>query len=444
MANFTHTLLARDLDKTAVIDDQQSVSYDQLRTYVKRYAYYLKANGITPGDKIVIALPDRVEWCVAFLATIYIGAIAVIISDKTPADKIVPSTLHIKHPHGILIDQGDQLEEHYEYADDEVGFYLTTSGTTGNQKYIIHRHQSLLNYFNLVIPLFNVDQSSVIFSSPRLSFGYGFGVNIILGLGAGSTILLTNKILSNKLLGQKIKKHNISHFFSTPVFLGMLVKYSPSDAIRDLKSITSAGEPLSSLIKQQFFDLYGKYILNGYGLSETLSYVSTQKLSDSATDHRIIGNPAPGVEVKIKDGKLFVKHPCMAVGYLDEDAFQGEWIQTNDIVELNDQGEIIYISRLDNLVKINGEFVAIDEVEDAILQHDQIQECLVFTELNDVGLLELSANVITDNNITIGVIRRFLSIRLESHKIPKHLYFVHDIPKTLTNKKIRNKSLQLE
>jgi acyl-coenzyme A synthetase/AMP-(fatty) acid ligase len=269
-------------------------------------------------------------------------------------------------------------------------------------------------------------------------------VNIILGLGVGSTILLTNKILSNKLLGQKIKKHNISHFFSTPVFLGMLVKYSPPDTIRDLKSITSAGEPLSSLIKQQFFDLYGKHILNGYGLSETLSYVSTQRLSDTANDHRIIGNPAPGVEVKIKDGKLFIKHPCMAVGYLDEDAFQGEWIQTNDIVELNDQGQMIYISRLDNLVKINGEFVSIDEVEDAIMQYDQIEECLVFTELNDMGLLELSAKVITNIDITFGMIRRFLSIRLAPHKIPKHLYFVDNIPKTITNKKIRNKSLQLK
>jgi acyl-coenzyme A synthetase/AMP-(fatty) acid ligase len=444
MANFTHTLLVRNLDKTAVIDDQQSVSYDELRMYIKRYAYCLKANGIKPGDKIIIALPDSVEWCVAFLAAIYVGAVAVIISDKTPADKIIPSTLHIKHPHGILIDQGDQLEEHYEYNDDEVGFYLTTSGTTGNQKYIIHRHQSLLDYFSLVVNLFEVDQSSVIFSSPRLSFGYGFGVNIILGLGVGSTILLTNKILSNKLLGQKITTHSISHFFSTPVFLSMLVKHAPSDAVRDLKLITSAGEPMSSLIKQQFFDLYGKHILNGYGLSETLSYVSTQQSADLTQDYRIIGKPAPGVEVKIQDGKLFVKHPCKAIGYLDGDTFQEDWIQTNDIVELNDQGELIYISRLDNLVKINGEFVSIDEVEDAILQHDQIEECLVFTELNVMGLLELKANVITSNNVTAGMIRRFLYNRLESHKIPKHIYFVHSIPKTITNKKIRNKSLQSE
>jgi benzoate-CoA ligase len=444
MANFTHTLLARDLDKTAVIDDQQSVSYDDLRTYVKRYAYHLKAIGIKPGDKIVISLPDSAEWCVAFLATIYVGAVAVIISDKTPADKIIPAALHIKHPQGILIDRGDQLEEYHEYSDDEVGFYLTTSGTTGNQKYIIHRHQSLLDYFNIVTKLFEVDQSSVIFSSPRLSFGYGFGVNIILGLGMGATILLTNKILSNKLLGQKITTHGISHFFSTPVFLSMLVKHTPSDAVRDLKLITSAGEPLSSLIKQKFFNLYGKHILNGYGLSETLSYVSTQQSADLTQDHRIIGKPAAGVEVKIQDGKLFVKHPCKAIGYLDGDTFQEEWYQTNDLVELNDRGELVYISRLDNLVKINGEFVSIDEVEDAILQHDQIEECLVFTELNDVGLLELKAKVITSNNITAGMIRRFLSTRLESHKIPKYLYFVDNIPKTITNKKIRNKSLQLE
>jgi len=302
----------------------------------------------------------------------------------------------------------------------------------------------LFDYFSLVVNLFEVDQSSVIFSSPRLSFGYGFGVNIILGLGVGSTILLTNKILSNKLLGQKITTHGISHFFSTPVFLSILVKHAPLGAVRDLKLITSAGESMSSLIKQQFFDLYGKHILNGYGLSETLSYVSTQRSADLTQDHRIIGKPAPGVEVKIKDGKLFVKHPCKAIGYLDGDKFQEDWLQTNDIVELNDQGELVYISRLDNLVKINGEFVSIDEVEDAILQHDQIEECLVFTELNIMGLLELKANVITSNNVTAGMIRRFLSNRLESHKIPKHIYFVYSIPKTITNKKIRNKSLQSE
>lgn len=443
MSNFSQLVLSHQTDKIAIVDDVKSITYNELSMSIKKYANYLKSVGIAPGDKIVIAMPDSIEWCVAFLGSCYIGAVAVIVSAKTPPDKIksIKASLYLTSPTDV-IESTHTLERHHDYTDNEIGFYLTTSGTTGRQKYIVHHHRSLINYYDIVTQPFEVDHTSVIFSSPRLSFGYGLGVNIVLGLGLGATIILTDKILSSKLLGQKINKYNISHFFSTPVFLSSLVKHpSYLKAIGQLKVVTSAGEPMSRVIKEQFLKLYNKHVLNGYGLSEVLSYVSTQTPSDAETlNHQIIGKPIRGIEINIKNGELYVKHPCVAVGYLDEnsDTFQANWVKTNDLVELNDQGELVYISRKDNLIKINSLYVSIDEVEDAILQHTDVEECLVYAKPNDLGLMELESNIVSSKEITPGELRRFLSNILESHKIPKRFHSVAQISKTLTAKKIRN------
>lgn len=445
MNNFTESIFLHTSNKIAIIDDSRSITYDHLKIEVQQYAYFLKKSGIHPQEKIVIAMPDSIEWCIAFLASISIGAIAIILSSKTSTEKIrsIDAKLYLTSKNDIT-KLGLCLGEYYQYSDEDIGFYLTTSGTTGKQKFIVHYHRSLHEYYKIISQPFGVDHNSVIFSSPRLSFGYGLGINIVLGLSSGATIILTDKILSGRELNQRIINHNISHFFSTPVFLRSLIKYTKHlTAIRNLKLITSAGEPLSAFIKEKFLELYNQKILNGYGLSEVLSYVCTQRLDDPHNlDNKNIGKPLSGIEIDIRNGELYVKHPCIAVGYLDglSDNFQHPWVKTNDLVKLTNNGDLIYISRKDNLIKINGEYVSIDEIEEYLLLHDSVEECIVYTKRNKAGLLELEANIISNQKLTVRDLRKFLIGKVELYKIPKRFYFVDNILKTVTNKKIRPQS----
>ena len=68
MSNFTEFITSKSIEKIALIDDQRSISYNELAVSVRQHVSYLKSIGIRSGDKIVIALPDSIEWCIAFLS----------------------------------------------------------------------------------------------------------------------------------------------------------------------------------------------------------------------------------------------------------------------------------------------------------------------------------------------------------------------------------------
>lgn len=460
--NFAEYIISHGSDKIAIIDDTRTLTYRQLATYTKRFSKYLSDMGLRPGDRIILSLPDCVEWVVGFLACVYMGVVPVIVSSQVNRKNLqeiknISKSKFVLEKDHILIDEELELEAYHRFHTDEEALWLTSSGTTGRQKFIVHAHKSLPNYFNITKSVFAVDNDSVIFSSPRLSFGYGLGVNVILGLGLHSTILLTDKILSHKNLSRKIIEHKISHMFSTPIFLSSLIKYNVKyvEAIRSLKVITSAGESMSQILKQKFKHLYNQNILNGYGLSEVLSYVSVQRpFAVQDCDYRNIGKLFPSIKIEIRDsnnnlcgkntiGELYIQHPCSALFYHDDlqktqEVFQTPWVKTNDLVYINDHDELIYVSRKDNLVKINGMYVSIDEVESAILEHELVKECLVYTNLNKLNILELEAKIICYETITAGDIRKFLKDKIESHKIPKRIWLTDTIAKTLTAKKIRN------
>lgn len=434
--------------------------------YVRRYAQKLKSQGMLPGDTAIISMPDCIEWVIAFLGCLHAGVVPVIVSAQVQKNKLKQAVITSKSSlvltneqrSSIIIEQGIELSKAYKFDDEEEAFWLTSSGTTGKQKYIVHKYKSLENYYNLVKSTFGINDSSVVFASPRLSFGYGLGVNVLLSLKKCATIILTEKILSHKLLAEKIIKFGITHFFSTPVFLSPLVKNNKKfiSAIKTLDVVTSAGEAISQNLKQKFKDMYDKDILNGYGLSEVVSYVCTQtEGSQIDTDYRNIGKVLEGINYEIRDskgnlcpryvqGELYLKHPCTALFYYNnfrksKKILKDEWIKTNDIVYANNYDELIYISRRDNLIKINGQYVSIDEVESAMMSHDKIKECLVYISFNKLNILELEAKIIVRSKITSGEIRKFLKDKIEIHQIPKRIFFVNSLPKTVTQKKIRKK-----
>ena len=449
MSNFTEFIISKSIEKIALIDDQRSISYNELAVSIRQHVSYLKSIGIRSGDKIVIALPDSIEWCISFLSCIYMGGVAIIVSSKTPIEEIYSIEAN---KFFTSIDQIQQInyveDEPYEWSESEIGFYLTTSGTSGYQRFVLHNHSTLFKYLDIITQPYDIDETSVLFSSPRLSFSYGLGICIVLGLGVGATIVLTDKILSNRVLDNKIGQYHISHFFSTPVFLNSLVKYNKNlDNIKKLKVVICGGETLSNYLKDKFYELHQQRILNIYGLTEAFSCVSAQTIYDEPSiDSRIIGKPLKGVEIKTINGELYVKHPCAAVGYLNENSevFKDGWVKTNDIVEINDKKELIYISRKGNLVKVKSQMVSIDEIEHHIIKYPNVQECVVYTKINSKGLTELRANLKVKNQIDTNDLRKFLIKKIELYKIPKKFIIVTKIPKTYTNKKIRITSLQLE
>ena len=128
---------------------------------------------------------------------------------------------------------------------------------------------------------------------------------------------------------------------------------------------------------------------------------------------------------------------------MTKERFFGKWFKTKDMGFVDDEGFYTYVCRADDLIKVNTSFVSPNEIENAISQHDAVSECIVLSYPGISGMTEIAAKIvlIPDKTSSAGNIRKFLADKLESHKIPKIIEFVTDIPKTITAKKIRKHTI---
>ena len=461
-------------DKIAIVDSDGTVTYGELTVYVKRLAYAFKKKNILPGDRVLITMDDCREWVISYLALMYIGAVPVAVSFKLPVEVMVNSINTAKAcaiitcngdlpiidaevipRNSILLDNGPQLEQAYEFDPDEICFWITSSGTTGKSKFILHRHANLTIWREAVCQATAMDQDSRIFVIPKLSYSYGLHFTITMALGLGATAIIIHQVPSIKVIYNLVNTYNPSHLLTTPgIYASMLnQQHEPIDVLKDIGLVVSSGEYLPPKIKDQFKEIYGVTISEAYGTAEAVAMITLQR-SDNNQGYNS-GTPVTGTSLEIRRddgslvdqgeiGELYVYSPCAATEYYNnyqktKDTFVGHWMKTNDMVYQDNLDNLVYVSRADDQIKIKGVFVSPLEVEGVLLGLDAVDDCTVSAYKTNHELNELQACVIVKNGQTItpGGIRQYLSAHLEKHKVPKVIKFVEELPKTVNSKKIR-------
>jgi len=488
--NYAKYIISSNSDKTAVIHDLGTTSYSELGQLVRQFALQLKNNNIHPGERVIILMSDSIEWIVGFLGCVYVGAVPAVISpllrpakyleaiDITRASAIISdvdrelidyNSIKIFTPKDVM-QRGAELAQAHEFLPDEIAVINTSSGSTGKQKFIAHRHQNFINYLNSTTAAFTVSRDSVLFGTSKMSHVAGFNVSITIALGNQATSIITSKPYTQKFLYQTMIDHKVTHFFSQPGVYAMMTNIKKSSLISTLKFAGCFSQQYPLEIAKRFKETYGCKVDNGFGMSEAFSVVMLQDHVEKSADNNSLGKPMLGVEYEIRNeqgllcqpnevGELYINTPCAATYYLNnwektKETFVGQWIKTNDLVYHDDHGDLIYVSRLDDFVKINGLLVSIVEIEQTLLQHPKISDCLVQVITNKQGLTKLKAQIVTGQltENDIPDIRHFLSDTLESCKMPKYIEIVKELPidivseisKTWNGKKIRRTEEDIE
>jgi len=302
---------------------------------------------------------------------------------------------------------------------------------------------------------YQIQPGTVMFSSSKLSFQYGL-FNVLYGLFCGCHVVVTEKIPCPKTIEKIISTNLVTHFFSTPTVLNSLIKsFQNANKLNSVEIIVSAGEHLTESLEKNLQTLFKKKVLNAIGMSEMIICV----IGNTPTDHisGTLGKPWKNVEIKVVNdqdievdyydiGELLIKSPICAIEYYNDPeasakVFCGEWYRTNDLVRRLENNRIKFVGRKNDCDKINGLFVSPAEVENIILSHDQIKECMVaIVENKDKKILV--ANLVlhdVEKEFCPGELRQFLSKYLDQHMIPKIFKIVNEIPTTFNTKKIRSK-----
>lgn len=466
------------LTKTAVIADDATITYGALAEAIKSFARKLHNKNIRSGDRVIICLDECVEWVIAFMACNYIGSVPVLTSIKMGA-KVLNEIIDVSKAQAIIWGVHDRefaktlsitafdkvevnsygvgLDAYYKFDPDENVLWSTSSGTTGGKrKYIPHRHASIWLGTQKVTEPFKVTEHSIMYTTAKLSFVYGFN-ELMLALSNNATAIISNRVPVKDTIFDIVSTHKVTHIWTTPTPVVHMVKNNTaSDELNSVVSLFCGGEPLPNTAAQKFQELYDVPVLNGHGMSEGMNIMCSQTPDDQRLG--TIGKPMPGVECQVRrpDGTLcsvdelgvfYVKDPSSALYYYNnwarsKEVFQGEWINTGDMCYQDIDGYFVYVCRNDELVKVNGLFVTPTEIEEVLITNPAVDECVVTRCKNRFDLDEMEAYVVLrDPATTINDIKSFLALNIEEYKIPKTVKFVSDIPKTVTAKKIRNNEI---
>ena len=327
----------------------------------------------------------------------------------------------------------------------DTSYIIYTSGSTGQPKGVVLKHSSLTNlayYLNNYVEFLKNDEYITIASVTTASFDI-FIFETLIALQKGLKIVLANE--DEQRLPDKLKNliinNNIQAIQMTPSRMRMFLdSFDENPNLYCLDYVVLAGEPLPDLLLRDLLDLGIKKVYNGYGPSETTVYSS---FTDVTNYHHVnIGKPLSNTQMYILDdnleplsigipGELYISGDGVGKGYLNNKSLSDErfiknpfknfskMYRTGDICKFLENGEIEYIERADNQVKIRGLRIELGEIEEKLLEIPEIEKAKVIKQtINDRNFI--SAFYISSKPLIMKDVRKYLS-----NYLPKNIFYFY-------------------
>ncbi len=459
-----------------------TASYAQLNDRAKKIRELLSVNSISSGDRVGIIGPKSINYLAAIFGIAESNAAYVPIDMHAPLSRN-SSVINDCDLKAIFIFNGiiEQYENVFsadcpysiEKFDSEfsliilknkikkhntnLAYILYTSGSTGTPKGVMHTHESALAFIKWSIKKFKPMASDVFCSNAPFHFDLSvFDIFVPLCVGA-SVVLFNEDIASNPLkLSYELFQNKITYFYATPTALTYLFTYGKLQKYNyaSLKCVLFAGEvfPINDLRKLKEIWSHVKFH-NLYGPTETnvCSYYSIpHKIPKNQTEPFPIGKACSFAFLKINDGKkmtgeLLVAGTSVMQGYWNDrkktaKAFKSEqgklWYKTGDIVSVNPDGDFMYISRKDRMVKRRGYRIELGEIEVSLCKHPDVLLAAVCVETGDTNHCKIIAHLTLKKGSSLSEadFYHYSKIILPGYMTPDRFIFHKRLPLTSTQK----------
>ncbi|PGS53390.1 long-chain fatty acid--CoA ligase [Bacillus sp. AFS041924] len=462
----------------AYIYNGNKTNYEDLISSCENLAQLLKEEKIEKGDKVAILLGNSPDFIQVYLAILKLGAIVIPLNPafteseisyifKDSQARLVISTSDQKEKlkkvkeqcsallNIILIDEPKETIKNHidiiEIQQDDTAVILYTSGTTGNPKGAMLSHKNLIenaNDFTKLIELSEDDRMICVLPMFH-SFCLTLCVNMIF-LNGASTIIIPKFHPAD--LVEIIKKEKATLIAAVPTIYNYLYQLNSVTAkdFSSLRACISGGASIPIELLQSIQEKYNILIVEGYGLSETAPVLTFNPYRGICKPGSV-GLDLPSVKTKIVNengeevqtgeiGEVVAIGPNVMRGYLIKKvetakAFSNGWFKTGDLGKKDKEGYLFLLDRKKDVIITNGYNVYPREIEERLYEHPDINEAAVVGKPDQLFGESVCAYLVVSNDLlTEREIIDFCKKALVYYKVPKHIYFVKELPKNSTGK----------
>ncbi|KAJ4776842.1 AMP-dependent synthetase and ligase family protein [Rhynchospora pubera] len=335
-------------------------------------------------------------------------------------------------------------------------YVMYTSGSTGKPKGVCGTEEGLLNRFAWMQDTYPVCAEDFLLFKTSISF-VDHLQEFLSSLLAGSTLVIppSGELRFNPMhLIDIIKFYFISRLTAVPSLIKTLLPSLEGSFLHNycpIRLLILSGEVLTlELWKELYRILPNTTILNLYGSTEVsgdCTYFNCKSLpsileSEKALTSVPIGYPISNCRVNVvtessdiaDEGEIHVGGTCLFSGYLPVPTCQNSVFRTGDFARRLKGGELLFLGRKDRMVKINGQRIALEEVESALREHPGVNDAAVNAVVKDGGASYINAYLVVRNNCTELSVRSWLMKKLVPVMMPRYYFNLKELPVTLSGK----------
>ncbi|ORB30304.1 non-ribosomal peptide synthase/polyketide synthase [Mycolicibacterium parafortuitum] len=476
----------------AVTAGSSSLTYAELDDRSAALAHALAAAGVRSESRVAVALPRSVDLIVGLLAVVRAGGTYVPLDLDSPAARLrhivadsAPVCVLTDHPDRVrdvaasvlLIGeaaQADSTGRGLPAVDpDQAAYVIYTSGSTGAPKGVAVSHRNVAALFAGTAEVFEFGPGDVwtMFHSAAFDFSVWELWGALLH-GGRLVVVDAADARDPERFARLLESERVTVLNQTPSAFYPLV-----DADRRLQPalclryVVFGGEALDPGRLTDWFDRYGDTpdsprLVNMYGITETCVHVSHRALSRKDAEGArgsAVGGPLPGLRIHLLDerlqpvpagvvGEMYIAGGQLARGYLGRagltasrfvaNPFDGageRLYRSGDTAMWTADGDLVYVGRSDQQVKVRGYRIELGEVESALAALNGISNAAAAARSDDTGRTRLIGYLVTDTSFDVAQVRARLAERLPDYMVPSAFVALDALPLTVNGKLDRDR-----
>ncbi|MBR3872516.1 MAG: AMP-binding protein [Paludibacteraceae bacterium] len=479
-------------------------SYADLKEKTDKTAAYFQSLGIGKGDMVMLILKRRYEFWYSIIALHKLGAVVIpathLLTEKDiiyrceaadiKAIVAVGDTVVLDHIKNALpkcpsvksvISVGPQVYEGFEdftkgienagefvrpenvNTNNDISIIYFTSGTSGNPKMVAHDFCYPLGHIVTGSYWHNLTEESLHLTVADTGWGKAVWGKLYGQMIAGASIFVYDheKFTPADML-KMIQEYKITSFCAPPTIFRFMIREDLTKYdLSSLKWATIAGEALNPSVYQEFYELTGIKLREGFGQTETTCTVLTTPWMEPKPGSMGKPNPAYNVDIVMTDGRsaevgeqgeIIIridenKKPFgLFLGYYRDEArtkeaYHDGIYHTGDVAWKDEDGYLWFVGRNDDVIKSSGYRIGPFEVESALMSHDAVVECAITAVPDPIRGQVVKATIVLAadykdkaGDALIKELQDYVKRVTAPYKYPRIIEFVNELPKTISGK----------